>query len=200
MSSRKPPTWVYNRITATGGKLGARYEASMYGPINSFLSSYFPAHQNFMVKPQPKLRPEFVPDGSDPGARISHDSYRASVIPRAFPGLEEGLLSPDFIVIKATSEKDNDELLLVVEIKPKDRSLQNAEEQLVDYMESVANKVRVDTNEPICKGEVKGMLVVGDKVTLLALPIGGKVGRTGPQTFRHVAVDALLESIAKNNL
>jgi|SRR5882762_5736962 hypothetical protein len=48
--------WLERRLASTM-KEDIRYEALFYGPINSLLTHVFPLHQQFMVKPQPKLHP-----------------------------------------------------------------------------------------------------------------------------------------------
>ena len=87
---RKPPQWVYERLAATGGEDRARYKASLYGPLNAFLTSYFGVDQNFMVKPQPKIQLEFIGDSEDVLFRPSLDSYHAEVLPRSLGGLRHG--------------------------------------------------------------------------------------------------------------
>jgi hypothetical protein len=158
----RPPRWVYQRIMAVGGQQGPRYEASLYGPTNCLLVPYFPVAHNFMVKPQAKIRPEFITD-FDPTIRVSLDSYHAEVLPRGIRGSEIGVKIPDFIVVKATQSKDDDKLLLVVEIKTSDRSLEDSGEQLVSYLEAFAEKSRDDTEEPLFQ-ILYGLLLVGEKV------------------------------------
>lgn len=67
-----PLDWVIQRIIAVGGETG-RYEASLYGPTTCLLISNFPLKRHFMVKPQGKIRPEFINDIDD-GVRTSLDS------------------------------------------------------------------------------------------------------------------------------
>ena len=72
-----PPDWVFQRIIAVGGETGPRYEASLYGPVTCLLASYFPVADFFMIKPQGKIRPEFINDIDDT-IRTSFNSYRAT--------------------------------------------------------------------------------------------------------------------------
>ena len=55
-----------------------RYEASFYSPINSLLTHVFPLHQQFMVKPQPKLHPVAgmppLHSEAESGGQVSVDS------------------------------------------------------------------------------------------------------------------------------
>ena len=74
------PDWVFQRIIAVGGETGPRYEASLYGPTTCLLASYFLITDFFMIKPQGKIRPEFINDIDDT-IRTSFDSYRAEVLP-----------------------------------------------------------------------------------------------------------------------
>ncbi|KAM6500036.1 hypothetical protein JOM56_003050 [Amanita muscaria] len=195
--SLAPPRWVFNRIIAAGGDIGPRYEASLYGPTNSLLTSYFPIIREFMVKPQGKIRPEFVND-IDPNVRASFDSYHAEVLPRVFQGSELGVKIPDFIVVKATESKDNDKVLLLVEIKPADRLVQYAVEQLAGYLEAFANKFHQETEEPLFD-VIYGLLVVGRQVQLLTLPINGELGLSGLLDVKSARLDAFLRTIAVNN-
>lgn len=71
----------------------------------TLLVSYFPVGRHFMVKPQSKIRPEFIND-YDPTLRLSLDSYHAEVLPRGLGG-ELGVGIPDFIVVKASAAKDD---------------------------------------------------------------------------------------------
>lgn len=75
-----PLDWVFQHIIAIGGETGPRYEASLYGPVTCLLVSYFPVTDFFMIKPQGKIRPEFINDIDDTIC-TSFDSYRAEVLP-----------------------------------------------------------------------------------------------------------------------
>ena len=125
--------WVYQRLAATGAADVVRYESSIYGPLNAFLTLYFPAHQTFMVKPQAKIRPHYEEGSHDDVAtgrdiRASLDSYGAHVLPRTLGGWEDPLKSPDFIVVKPTAGPHKDRVLLVIQVKLKAMSEQHAEE------------------------------------------------------------------------
>ncbi|KAH7905854.1 hypothetical protein BJ138DRAFT_1183439 [Hygrophoropsis aurantiaca] len=134
-----------------------RYEASLYGPLNGVLTHYFPLDRQFLVKPQPKLRPAFDPndvsissigvetsfveedpdeDLDDPVLQLSFDSDGGDVLPRAMGGGEGGVPVPDFFVAKATHFLTNDQTLLIVEVKPgEDPVTRTDKEQLLEYME-----------------------------------------------------------------
>ena len=71
-----------------------------------------------------------------------------TTLPRGIRGSEVGVKILDFIVVKAIKSKDEDKLLLVVEIKSSNRSLDDSGEQLVSYLEAFAQKSRDDTEEP----------------------------------------------------
>ena len=200
IQERKPPQWVYDRLAATGGENKARYEASLYGPLNAFLTSYFGVDQNFMVKPQPKIRPEFIGNSEDVLFRPSLDSYHAEVLPRSFGGFEAQLRSPDFIVVKATASRDNDRLLLVVEIKPSDMFEENAVEQLSEYMGMLADKHRHDTKEPLFANTLHGLLILGDHVRILPLPLTSTMGPSGLLKCSHAAVHSVLRTIVQKNI
>jgi hypothetical protein len=194
-----PPDWLYERITAVGGPDGARYEASLYGPINGLLSAYFPVTESFMVKPQPKIRPEYMPHPADPFPRSSLDSYHASVIPRAYGGRENPLKEPDFVVVKATQARDNDRIILVIEVKPHGTAPEHGREQLQDYLEGVAAKYRVDTLGPLFHQTLYGLLVIGDTVEMLTFNLQDQVAVVGPMYFRHPVVRMFLGNIFQAN-
>lgn len=200
MASRTTPVpeWVYKRLAKTGA--GARYEASLYGPLNAFLTSYFPPHQTFMVKPQPKIRPHFEADANDPQSRPSLDSYHAAVLPRRFGGWEDPLKSPDFIVVKPTSGPHDDRVLVVVEVKLKHVSEEHAEEQLIDYMGLLLDKYREDTGQAIFDGTLAALLVMGDRLKIFTMPGNGRVEIGTERGFRHAALHAFLAKIAGDNM
>jgi hypothetical protein len=194
----KPPAWVYDRIRAAGQPGAVRYEASLYGPLNAFLSAYFPPTQWFLVKPQPKIRPEYLANPGETPMRLSVDSYGASVLPRSIGGAEYPLKSPDFIVAKATEQVDGDRILLIVEAKPQDGSEEHAREQLSEYMETFAEKYHAGTGEPLTE-VVRGLLIIGGKVSLLSVPINGQAGWTDLTPFTHVAVHTFIRDIVTRN-
>ena len=135
-----PPDWVFQRIIAVGRETGPHYEASLYSPTTCLLISNFPLTRCFMIKPQGKIHPEFISNINDSTIRTSLDSYHAEVLPQGFQGSESGVKIPDFIVVKATESKDDDRVLMVVEIKPSDQSLANSMEQLTTYLEAFMKK------------------------------------------------------------
>ena len=80
------------------------------------------------------------------------------------------------IVIKATTSQDNDCLLLVVEIKPPDKLEGNAVEQLTEYMGMLADKHHHNTKEPLFTKTFYGLLILGDHVRILSLPLNSTMG------------------------
>ncbi|KAF8958792.1 hypothetical protein BDZ97DRAFT_1840766 [Flammula alnicola] len=56
--------WVTGRVRNVVSIVprGIRFEASMYGPLLSYLATFFPAHRRFMIKPQAILRPKYIGD------------------------------------------------------------------------------------------------------------------------------------------
>jgi len=151
-----------------------------------------------MVKPQAKIRPEFIND-FDSTIRTSLDSYHAQVLPRSIRGSEISLKIPDFIVVKATQSKDDDKLLRLVEIKSSDQSLDDSTEQLASYLEAFAEKSRDDTQEPLCQ-ILYGVLLVGEKVMLFTLHIGGQIGTTGLLDTTSPTVHTFLSNITRTNM
>ena len=188
-----PPDWVFQRIIAVGGETGPRYEASLYGPVTCLLVSYFPVTDFFMIKPQGKICPEFINDVDDT-IRTSFDSYRAEVLPRGFGGSESGVRIPYFIVVKATESKDNDRVLMLVEIKPLDRSLANSLEQLTNYLEAFSQKFNSETWQPLFDTSY-GLLIIGEKVLLITFEISGRIGASGLLDMNSAPVHAFLKKI-----
>jgi hypothetical protein len=187
----EPPPWVYLRINAAGGPAGARYEASLYGPINAYLGSYFPVSRLFIIKPQPKLRPDFDIDPNDP-TRHSIDSYHSPVLSRAEGGKEVPLKEPDFIVAKATADINNDRIIVVIEIKPYGADPDNARSQLEDYLEIVARKYRTDTATPVFHQDLYGLLIVGNRVEIITFNMANQVVLTSPKTFTSAHVKSFM--------
>src|ERR1700733_7852100 len=136
------PAWLAGRVRAAGGNLAPRYEASLYGPINCLLTWHFPLARQFMIKPQPKIRPEYIsdiPPGEDQ-VRTSIDSYGGEVLPRDEKGGEKRVKIPDFIVVKATASLHDDRPLMIAEIKRGVVTVDSAGEQLASYFEAVEDK------------------------------------------------------------
>src|SRR5882762_6289184 len=120
MTSAPPqsiPDWLLHRLHAAS-HAPPRYEASLYGPVDSILATYFPPEQRFMVKPQGKVRPGYEYDVGEV-ARQSFDSYNHPVQPRG-QGEENDVKIPDFIVVKGSATLTDDIPLLLVEIKRDD--------------------------------------------------------------------------------
>jgi hypothetical protein len=194
-----PPAWVYARINFAGEALGARYEASLYGPINAFLASYFLLERCFMTKPQPKIRPDYEVDPAEPQPRSSVDSYNSPVVSRADGGKEYPLREPDFITVKATHDIANDRVVLVVEVKPYGTNVIHARAQLEDYMETLAQKYRVDTDTSIFEHTLHGLLVIGNQVEMFTLNIADEIKVRGPRTFDHHDVKEFMSTLVYAN-
>lgn len=188
------PPWVYTRLAAATTPQAVRYESSYYGPINSWLGCYFTVPAGFMIKPQAKIRPPAV--DSDLG-RVSIDSYGGQVVARAVGGRELGLLEPDFIVVRASEKTSDDIMVLIIEVKRNNVSIQKATEQITDYMEAFAAKIRQDTSHPLVKGTLRGLLIVGGEVTVLTLVVGGQMGFGGTTSFQSTDLHELLREISQ---
>jgi hypothetical protein len=160
MASTPPtsiPNWLLRRLEAASEE-PPRYEASLYGPINSILATYFPPQQRFMVKPQGKVRPGYEYDIGEV-ERQSFDSYNTPVQPRGRgQGDEADVKIPDFIVVKGSETMSDDIPLLIVEVKRDDSDDAVARLQLFEYMEAFSEKI----------GNVKfkAALVQGSKVSI----------------------------------
>lgn len=85
-----------------------RYEASFYGPINSFLNKLYDSDQNFLVKAQPRLRRI---QQAPPNARTSIDSNDQPVQRRDDDPI------PDFVVARGTESLHADVPFLIIEVK-----------------------------------------------------------------------------------
>ena len=146
------PDWLLQRLHAAG-QTPPRYEASLYGPINGILATYFPPQQCFMVKPQGKVRPgyEFALEAG----RRSVDSYNQAVQPRG-EGNEADVKIPDFIVVKGSPTLTGDVPLLVVEVKHDDSGYDTAKNQITEYMDAFSDKF-----EGV---KINGLLVLGSRV------------------------------------
>jgi hypothetical protein len=163
------PDWLSDRITAAGGEFSGRYEASLYGPVCAFLTKHFPVDQQFMVKPQGKIRPSFesATDDLDDLVRISLDSYADEVLPRDQPGAESGVEIPDFIVVKASRGLHGDRVLVVIEVKRIGVSVDSGVVRLGEYMGAFADKT-TSSGLPLFNS-LRGMLVIGSMVKLVEL-------------------------------
>ena len=194
------PAWLADRLWAAGGNEAPRYEASLYGPINSLLMWHFPVAQQFMIKPQALIRPEYINEILDDHnvelVRVSLDSYSGEVISRDEKGEEQSLKRPDFIVVKATPSLHNDQLLLVVEIKRQGVQLQSAKEQIAEYFGSLADKTCFGTDQPIF-GSLDGLLILGKEAMKVSLAHpGGAVGFSRPYSITSGTIHNFLRSIA----
>ncbi|KAF9230903.1 hypothetical protein BU15DRAFT_68794 [Melanogaster broomeanus] len=178
------PVWLQRRLRVFD-RIPPRYESSWYGPHNSLFSHFFPGEQQFLVKPQPRIRPPIDPDasfsstmaersfgGSDKDSDedsdedsdvgdISFSSDGGPVLPRA-RGAERTYHIPDFIIAKATEFASQDRTLFIVEVKvDASQSLRTASSQLVQYMEAYLANHAVD--------DLFGLLIRGTEVHILSL-------------------------------
>jgi hypothetical protein len=198
-SSPRPPAWLIQRMNAAGGTYTPRYESSLYGAINGFLSFYFPADGMFLVKPQPRLRHKYISAPQENLARPSLDSYHGEVFPREYGGYEQFQKSPDFIVAKGSPGLDNDRLLLIIEVKPQRTLEVSAREQLLGYMYRALSKHRHDTGEPLVYRKIVGLLIIGNMVTVMTLSFDGEETISGPFGFNHGTVHTVLRDAATRN-
>ena len=104
------PLWLRSRLRALN-HYNTRHEASHYGPTNGLLVHTFPLEDNFLVKPQPKVR---LPADED-AANTSFDSYAGTVPPRGEN--ESDMFIPDFVVVRAGPDNVSDSAIIVVENK-----------------------------------------------------------------------------------
>jgi len=81
------PNWLLRRFNAVYHE-PPHYESSYYGPINMLLTTYFPAMDGYLVKPQARLR-----QPPSPGARTSIDSTGQIVDTRSDDGNPDSLVS-----------------------------------------------------------------------------------------------------------
>lgn len=140
------PLWLRTRLKALNC-YNTRHEASHYGPTNGLLVHAFPLEDNFLVKPQPKVR---LP-ADDDAVNTSFDSYAGMVPVRGEDELD--IYIPDFVVVRAGPNTVSDRAIIVVENKLIDLDTEmtestaaEARKQLKDYMDRLCQK---DDREPI---------------------------------------------------
>src|SRR5258707_7469287 len=195
------PDWLAARLQSAGGQLSPRYEASLYGPINCLLTWYFPITQQFMIKPQGKIRPQYSSDIVDDEdlVRVSLDSYGGEVLSRDESGGEQSVKIPDFTVVKATASLHNDRVLMIVEAKHPDMSLDAAKGQMAEYFGSLVDKHRFSDGGPLFD-HLEGLLVLGSTVLLAHLPTpGGQVAFSPPFDITDNIVHNFIRRIAVAN-
>lgn len=140
------PLWLRSRLRALD-RYNTRHEASHYGPTNGLLVHAFPLEDNFLVKPQPKVR---LPADED-AVNTSFDSYAGMVPSRGENELN--MFIPDFVVVRAGPDNVSDRAIIVVENKLIDLdsgmtkgTAAEAKNQLKEYMSRLCKK---DPREPI---------------------------------------------------
>lgn len=130
-------SWLRRRLerSENGGR-SPHFETSLYGPINMMLFNWFPHTDNFMVKPQARIREPLDDIGDDEfdEANISVESTGA-LVPGSGSGNVQGDYMLDWIVAKATESATGDRPILVVEVKRNNSRRTKSVQQLVDYME-----------------------------------------------------------------
>jgi hypothetical protein len=117
------PTWLHQRFQAMYDN-PPHYEASYYGPITMLLTTYFPAHHEFLVKPQPRLRRS----PSVANSTTSLDSYGQTVSTHNDDDI------PDFLVCLGSTLVDADVPFLLCEVKREANIAQDSPHQLDRYI------------------------------------------------------------------
>jgi hypothetical protein len=168
------PPWLSGRLIAAGSDNGPRYESSLYGPVLNLLTLHFPTTERYMVKPQPKIRPEYVAELNDDDeegelVRSSLDSYRSEVRPKGHS--PESFVVPDFIVVKPTASLYDDKVLLIVEVKPASADVLEAKEQIGNYLDTMMDKTVFGTNDPLSQC-LLGLLIIGKYAITVSLTKG----------------------------
>ncbi|KAN0085720.1 hypothetical protein V8E55_006854 [Tylopilus felleus] len=208
----QPEQWLVQRLENIA-QFDPRFEASWYGPYNALLSHYFPYQQQFLIKPQPKIRDAEEADVSfssvqaEPSIELDEsldeDSFAAvdlsmnSMGFATFTGTGR-IYIPDFIVAKATQFASHDRPLLIAEVKvdePTDEfdwvTYQN---QLDEYMDSLSNQMSSDT-------PLVGLLICGTKVKIFRLegPGSSITMDRATHSINSKAVRELLQKISTDN-
>jgi len=151
------PNWLLHRFKAVYHE-PPHYESSYYGPINMLLTTYFPAVDGYLVKPQARLR-----QPPSPGARTSIDSTGQKVGTRSDDG------NPDFLVSKGSPTLDADVPLLIYEVKRHDVGDAEAAHQIDRYIEWGMQYLS-QLGSPM--GRMRAVLVIGSKSKLFMLEWG----------------------------
>jgi hypothetical protein len=151
------PNWLLRRFNAVYHE-PPHYESSYYGPINMLLTTYFPAMDGYLVKPQARLR-----QPPSPGARTSIDSTGQTVGTRSDDG------NPDFLVSKGSPTLDADVPLLIYEVKRHDVGDAEAAHQIDRYIEWGMQYLN-HLGSPM--GRMRAVLVIGSKSKLFMLDWG----------------------------
>ncbi|KIM72815.1 hypothetical protein PILCRDRAFT_15794 [Piloderma croceum F 1598] len=155
------PEWLLKRFAAVYAK-PPHYEASYYGPINMFLTVYFPAGYHYLVKPQARLR-----QPSSPGERVSIDSNGQEVGTRNDDG------NPDFLVSIGSSELSNDVPLLIYEVKREDSGDTEAAQQMDRYINWAMQYLSVLL--PHASRKIWAVLVTGSKSDIYMMEQGSSI-------------------------
>jgi hypothetical protein len=155
------PEWLLKRFAAVYAK-PPHYEASYYGPINMFLTVYFPAGDHYLVKPQARLR-----QPSSPGERVSIDSNGQEVGTRNDDG------NPDFLVSIGSSELSNDVPLLIYEVKREDSGDTEAAQQMDRYINWAMQYLSVLL--PHASRKIWAVLVTGSKSDVYMMEQGSSI-------------------------
>ncbi|KAG6896157.1 hypothetical protein C0993_008708 [Termitomyces sp. T159_Od127] len=196
----KPDLWLQQRLTNLSYP-PPQYESSWYGPHNALLSHYFPYQQQFLVKPQSRIRvgpplaadeldlPSFEvevsfdlpgPESADDNLNldeVSFESTGAPVTSRNAAGQDQSYI-PDFIVCKATQFTTHDRTLLIAEVKVQPAKSRNEkvkfEVQMTDYMKAYAKSHDDTTANPDMRiKDLYGLLICGPYVQIFLLESTG---------------------------
>lgn len=84
-----------------------------------------------MIKLQRKICPEHTSDVVNDDVEmvcISLDSYNGEVLSREEKGGEQSLKAPDFTVVKATASLHNNHILMIIDVKCFEMSLESAQD------------------------------------------------------------------------
>ncbi|KAL0950472.1 hypothetical protein HGRIS_010417 [Hohenbuehelia grisea] len=155
------PEWIVRRFERIE-KNPPRYEASLRGPHNAILNSYFPPHRNFLIKTEPKLRTTASSAPSPPATgRTSIDSNGREVECRNDDDI------PDFMVCSATDDLHGDIPLLIWELK---RNFGPNANQILRYHQWAFD---VSEGRPDGQRGILVCLVEGNYVTSYTLHRGG---------------------------
>jgi hypothetical protein len=181
------PLWLLARLHALFGD-PPHYEASFYGPTNMFLTTFFPASLQFIVKPQARLR-----DPPEPGERPSFDSYGQQV------GTSDKDGNPDFLVSKGMSKLQGDVPFLIYENKRDGEAGVNAQIQIDRYMQW-AREYQRQAQSSITGLQIYALLVSGADTQIYLLDPDTTYIHASPLTGTvDSAVQALLENLRQTH-
>ena len=141
--------WLQTRLERQfDPAISLQLESSPYGALNAPLTSQFPIHRKFLVKPQASLRATTTVDGTDldeavvlqvdekalnepirPGSHKSHSTITSG----GAISTQRAVLA-DFVVARAHERLYYDWIVCIVEVKREPVSESTASEQLAEYL------------------------------------------------------------------